>query len=66
MSIQCVVGYADLRQLTPAHLTHEPGDVYCICKPRQKTGQQCIIPLLPAAEKILKKYSPTGTVHDFQ
>jgi len=35
-------------------------------KPRQKTGQQSIIPLLPVARQILQKYSPCSDFRDFR
>lgn len=35
-----------------------------IRKPRQKTGQESIVPLLPPAIRILKKYSLTGNLRD--
>jgi site-specific recombinase XerD len=37
-----------------------------LIKPRQKTGIESIIPLLPAAESILRKYSLTGKLQDFK
>lgn len=61
----CYTGlsYADLKQLVFEHfIQHSEGEFY-ILKPRQKTGQQSIIPLLPAAKEILKRYS---LVEDFR
>jgi site-specific recombinase XerD len=39
---------------------------YYIRKPRQKTGQESIIPLVPAAINILQKYSLTDDFRDFR
>lgn len=43
------------------------GDAFTIDirKPHQKTGVDSIIPILPAAMRILLKYSPTNSVADF-
>jgi site-specific recombinase XerD len=38
---------------------------YYIRKPRQKTGQESIIPMVPAAMNILQKYSLTSDFRDF-
>src|SRR5712671_84107 len=40
-------------------------DTLYIRKPRQKTRQESIIPILPAAEQILLKYSNAGRIEDF-
>ncbi|MEJ7913051.1 MAG: site-specific integrase [Chitinophagaceae bacterium] len=63
----CFTGlaYIDLRQLNRKHIIQESDGSFYILKPRQKTGQECIIPLLPPAERILKKYSPTESILDF-
>lgn len=63
----CYTGlaYVDLQQLDSSHLVKESDDSWYIRKPRQKTGQDSIIPLLPVAIKILKKYSPSENIIDF-
>lgn len=63
----CYTGlaYVDLQQLSGVHLLKESDDSWYIRKPRQKTGQDSIIPVLPAAAKILEKYSPTSSITDF-
>lgn len=63
----CYTGlaYIDLRQLTKAHVIHQANDNHYILKPRQKTRQECIIPLLPIARRILQKYSNTTDFRDF-
>lgn len=63
----CYTGlaYVDLQQLNSSHLIKESDDSWYIRKPRQKTGQDSIIPLLPIALRILKKYSPTESIVDF-
>ncbi len=64
----CYTGlaYVDLKQLKNEHLFKDKDGSYYIIKPRQKTGQESIIPLLPAAETILRKYSLTGNPKDFK
>jgi site-specific recombinase XerD len=64
----CYTGlaYTDLKQLNKRHLVREADGSYYIIKPRQKTGQESIIPLLPTAERILMKYSLTGNIQDFK
>ena len=63
----CYTGlaYVDLQQLNSSHLVKESDNSWYIRKPRQKTGQDSIIPLLPTAIRILAKYSPTGNIADF-
>lgn len=63
----CYTGlaYIDLKQLNSSHLIKEANEAWYIRKPRQKTGTDSIIPLLPAAMRILVKYSLTGNVSDF-
>lgn len=63
----CYTGlaYADIKQLTSFHIMKDTDDSYYIRKPRQKTGQESIIPLVPAAMKILQKYSLTDDFRDF-
>jgi site-specific recombinase XerD len=64
----CYTGlaYSDLKQLCKEHFIGHKNDEYYILKPRQKTGQQSIIPLLPVARHILQKYSPTADFRDFR
>ena len=64
----CYTGlaYMDIKQLRKEHIISENDGSFYIIKPRQKTGQESIIPLLPAAENILRKYSMTGQLLDFQ
>ena len=64
----CYTGlaYSDLKQLNRVHFIGHKNDEYYILKPRQKTGQQSIIPLLPVAKHILQKYSPTTDFRDFR
>jgi site-specific recombinase XerD len=54
---QCVTGlaYADLASVTRKHIVTHNG-VKCIEKPRQKTGELSIIPLLPEAIGLIDKY----------
>lgn len=55
----CYTGlaYMDLQQLNSTHLVKEADNSWYIRKPCQKTGQDSIIPLLPAVIRILTKYS---------
>lgn len=64
----CYTGlaYSDLKQLNREHIIQQKGDEYYILKPRQKTGQQSIIPLLPVARSILQKYSPNPDFREFR
>jgi site-specific recombinase XerD len=64
----CYTGlaYGDLKQLSRQHFIQQKQEGFYILKPRQKTGQDCIIPLLPVAQSILQKYSPTKDFRDFQ
>lgn len=63
----CYTGlaYIDLRQLCREHFIKQKDNDFYIIKHRQKTGQQSIIPLLPAAIRILQKYSTTKDFRDF-
>jgi site-specific recombinase XerD len=63
----CYTGlaYIDIKQLRRDHIICDADKSYYILKPRQKTGQESIIPLLPTAEKLLRKYSITGDLLDF-
>jgi site-specific recombinase XerD len=64
----CYTGlaYSDVKQLSRPHILKEGEDNFFIRKPRQKTGQESIIPLLSVARRILQKYSPTQDFRDFQ
>ncbi len=64
----CYTGmaYIDIKQFSKKNLITNPDGSIYIHKPRQKTGQLSIIPLLPPAEKILLHYSSTGQISDFQ
>lgn len=64
----CYTGlaYLDIYQLNGSNLVKNNDGTYHIRKNRQKTGIISIIPLIPAAERILKKYSLTGKVEDFK
>jgi site-specific recombinase XerD len=63
----CYTGlaYVDLKQLNGSHLVKEGDNSWYIRKPRQKTGQDSIIPLLPAAIRILSKYCLKGNIASF-
>ncbi|RZK09643.1 MAG: site-specific integrase [Flavobacterium sp.] len=64
----CYTGlaYTDVKQLSRLHIIKDDEESFYIRKPRQKTGQESIIPLLPAAMNILKKYSLTDDFRDFK
>jgi site-specific recombinase XerD len=64
----CYTGlaYCDLKQLTRIHFIQQREDEFYILKPRQKTGQDSIIPLLPVARRLLQQYSPTNDFRDFR
>ncbi|MGI4864128.1 MAG: site-specific integrase [Janthinobacterium lividum] len=61
----CYTGfsYVDARSFIPAiHITEDLDGQRWILRPRQKTGEPAIIPLLPAAEVLLEKYAAEGQV----
>lgn len=64
----CYTGlsYSDLLTLKRHHIIVDPDGTKHIEKHREKTGVMSYVPLLPAAEKILLKYSPTKDCRDFQ
>jgi site-specific recombinase XerD len=64
----CFTGlaYIDLKGLRPEHLCRDTDGTWIIRKPRQKTGEESIIPLLPIAINILLKYSITENIRDFK
>lgn len=63
----CFTGlsYSDLVSLKGSHIIVDPDGSKHIEKHRDKTGILSYVPLLPTAEKILIKYSPTGECKDF-
>jgi site-specific recombinase XerD len=64
----CYTGlsYSDLKQLAKHHIIKQGDGDYYIIKPRQKTDELSLIPLLPAAISILQKYSITKDFRDFK
>ena len=66
--LACFTGmaYIDIKGLTASVFITDPDGTICIRDTRQKTGIVSIIPLLPAAQEIFKKYSLTGECRDFQ
>jgi len=60
------LSYIDLKYLSKEHILKDNEDSFFIRKPRQKTGQDSVIPLLPAVKRILQKYSKTDDIRDFQ
>ena len=63
----CFTGlaYSDLCSLKGSHIIIEPDGSKHIEKYRNKTGILSYVPLIPVAEKILLKYSPTKDCRDF-
>ena len=63
----CYTGlaYMDLKQFSGKHIIKDPDGSFYIKKARQKTQVISIIPILPPAERILKKYSPTDDIRHF-
>lgn len=63
----CFTGlaYSDILSLKAHHVITDPDGSKHIEKYRNKTGILSYVPLLPAAEKILLKYSPTSDCRDF-
>jgi integrase len=64
----CYTGlaYTDVKQLNGSHLIKDPDGTYYIKKTRQKTNILSIVPLLPVAERILRKYCLTDNLQDFK
>lgn len=64
----CYTGlaYIDVKQLTEQHILKDNDGSFFIRKPRQKTGQESIVPLLPAAIRILHKYSISEDFRTFK
>ena len=63
----CYTGlaYIDLVQLNGSNIIQDVNGSWYIRKNRQKTGEESIIPLLPAAERILRKYCSSENLRDF-
>ncbi|MEI9954930.1 MAG: site-specific integrase [Ferruginibacter sp.] len=64
----CYTGlaYSDVRDFSGSHIIKDPDETFYIKKPRAKTGIVSIIPLLPAAERILKKFCSSDDVREFK
>jgi len=58
----CFTGlaYADVQGLNQSHITERNGQMW-IVKPRQKSKVEAMVPLLPQAEAILKRYANDRT-----
>ncbi len=63
----CFTGlsYSDIQQLDRNHIILDSDDTFHISKERQKTGIISIVPIIPAAFRILLKYSSTEDIRDF-
>lgn len=63
----CLTGlaYSDILSLRSEHIIVDPDGSKHIEKHREKTGILSYVPLLPVAENLLIKYSPTGHCRDF-
>ena len=63
----CFTGlsYSDIKTLKGSNIIVDPDGTKHIEKHRDKTGVLSYVPLLPTAENILIKYSPTGSCKDF-
>lgn len=64
----CFTGlaYSDIKSFSRKNITIDPDGSKHLQVHRTKTGVASYIPLIPAAEKILLKYSTTGNCKDFQ
>src|SRR5690606_29073359 len=64
----CFTGlaYIDIKEFKGSDIVTDPDGSVCIRTSRQKTGVMSIIPLLPVAQDILKKYSLTNDCRDFK
>lgn len=64
----CFTGlpYSDINKLNSSHIIKDNDGSYLLKISRTKTGIESIIPLLPKAEAILAKYSPTNDIRDFK
>lgn len=63
----CYTGlsYSDIQQLDRNHIILDSDRTYHIAKSRQKTSIISIIPIIPAAFRILLKYSSSNDIRDF-
>jgi site-specific recombinase XerD len=63
----CYTGlsFIDLTRLKSENILKDVDGSWYIKIARQKTGEESIIPLLPVAEKIIRKYSLSGELRDF-
>ena len=66
--LACYTGlpYSDLKKLDRTYIQEDNDGSFYIKHPRTKTKVVSIIPLLPKAEAILKKYSQTDDFRDFK
>ena len=64
----CYTGlaYSDIRELKKGHIVIDADGSKSIHKARYKTDFMSLIPLLPAAEKIMLKHSPDGDFRNFR
>ncbi len=64
----CFTGlpYGDLKKLAREHIVEDNDGSKYIRHERIKNGKASVIPLLPAAEELLKSYSSTGDCRDFK
>lgn len=64
----CYTGlaYSDIKELKKGHIVIDSDGSKSIHKARQKTDIMSLVPLLPAAEKILLKYSTDGDFRNFK
>lgn len=65
--LACYTGlpYSDLKKLNGTYLTQDNDGSFYIKLSRTKTRVQSIVPLLPKAEAILRRYSPDGDIRNF-
>jgi site-specific recombinase XerD len=66
--LACYTGlpYSDLKKLNGKYLIQDNDGSFYIKLSRTKTRVESIIPLLPKAEAILRKYSTSGDVREFK
>jgi len=60
------LAYADLRALRGVHIRQDVEGNYTIELARRKTNSMSIIPMLPPAMEILKKYTVNGDIRSFR
>jgi site-specific recombinase XerD len=65
--VACFTGlpYSDLKKLSRIYIQQDNDGSFYIKHPRTKNSMLSIVPLLPKAEAILKKYSKTDDFRDF-